>query len=633
MSDPQELFDWAPEWLQVVPARARSESHNERQLESSIPLPSPDRVGGSLPRTPLSQSTEVNHEGEDELIPPKLTTIIVTPSPNRRVRRKLRGIHLFMITVNGTLGIGLYWRGGQILELAGPLAAVLAFLFVGLLCWAVMQCITEMLCIWPIPGALSLYVAEFVDAELGIAVGIAYWFSYSVGFGALLATLAAEADFWTGAAGNKAIDGGIIYLLIPAILIAINALRVEPTVLVAINVGAGRKDYMGTEYWSSPTMFDSDAADTWGIAFLMCLSVATYAYMGVEIVAASALESASTTKGARELSDESASNTAEDSSGTLVGSTVKFSAKYITLLATLAYSITGLLVSLDMPWNHCLLPRLSWINGTPDSGCSLYLARTPANTTSAMVAIAIESDIPHLGDIFNVFLVFTCSSCAGTNLYVASRSLFGLTSRLDGGRGQPWHLRLLAWFGRTNRHGVPIRAMIFSALAFIWVPYLQLRDGTGTETSVGMFIEILSQMSSVAVIIVWACEVVAFIRYYHCIRRHKEDLERLRIRQVSRWGNNFDDGYPYRSHGQPVLAYIALAGCLFILIVANGAFLWKGFHKLPFLSAYLFILVFLALWIILKLIRGARWHIVDLSNPDKVARKLRNLHDIRLAAA
>lgn len=80
-----------------------------------------------------------------------------------------------MITINGTLGSGLYWRCGQILELGGPLAVLLSFLLVGLLAFGVMQCITEMLCIWPIPGALPVYVSEFVDVELGIAVGLAYW--------------------------------------------------------------------------------------------------------------------------------------------------------------------------------------------------------------------------------------------------------------------------------------------------------------------------------------------------------------------------------------------------------------------------------------------------------------------------
>lgn len=80
-----------------------------------------------------------------------------------------------MITINGTLGTGLYGRTGQILELGGPVAVILSFFLVGSLAWAVMQCITELLCIWPIPGALSVYVAEFVDNELGIAVGVAYW--------------------------------------------------------------------------------------------------------------------------------------------------------------------------------------------------------------------------------------------------------------------------------------------------------------------------------------------------------------------------------------------------------------------------------------------------------------------------
>lgn len=81
-----------------------------------------------------------------------------------------------MITVNATLGTGLYWHGGQILEIGGPLAVLLSFLLVGCLAWAVMQCITEMLCIWPVPGALSVYVSQFVDQELGIAVGISYWY-------------------------------------------------------------------------------------------------------------------------------------------------------------------------------------------------------------------------------------------------------------------------------------------------------------------------------------------------------------------------------------------------------------------------------------------------------------------------
>jgi hypothetical protein len=52
-------------------------------------------------------------------------------------------------------------------------------------------------------------------------------FSYAVAFGALIATLAAEFDFWTGTGGNKVLDGSVIYLAIPLLLVATNALGVK----------------------------------------------------------------------------------------------------------------------------------------------------------------------------------------------------------------------------------------------------------------------------------------------------------------------------------------------------------------------------------------------------------------------
>lgn len=44
------------------------------------------------------------------------------------------------------------------------------------------------------------------------------------------------------------------------------------------------------------------------------------------------------------------------------------------------------------------------------------------------------------------------------------------------------------------------------------------------------------------------------------------------------------------------------------------------------------VIVFVGLWIILKIVRGASWSLVDLSQPDKVAKIFRHLHDIRLSA-
>ena len=215
----------------------------------------------------------------------------------------------------------------------------------------------------------------------------------------------------------------------------------------------------------------------------MSLSIATFAYVGVEVVAASALEA----EWPRKSTDERASSDlSQRSNDMLIGNTVKFSAVFISILATIAYSLSGLLATFDIPRNDCQLPRLSWLNMTASAECAVSPGSAVSNTTSAFVAIALQSRILHLPDVFNAFLVFTCLSCANTNLYVASRTLFGLTSRLDGGSGQPWLLRLLAWFGKTNHRKVPMRAMIFSAVAFWWVPFLQLSGGTSTNTTIGM---------------------------------------------------------------------------------------------------------------------------------------------------
>lgn len=220
----------------------------------------------------------------------------------------------------------------------------------------------------------------------------------------------------------------------------------------------------------------------------MSISIATFAYVGIEIVAASALEAQWPRRTESEKLSPSSDNIPHRSKDTLIGKTVKFSATWISVLAAIAYTLTGVLATLEIKWNDCQLPRLSWLTSTSASNTECYSSpgTSYTNTSSAFVVIAHQSTIPHLADVFNVFLVFTCLSCASTNLYVASRALFGLTSRLDDGCEQPWYLRVWAYFGKTDRYGVPRRAMILSAFAFWWVPFLQLRGGTSTDTPIGM---------------------------------------------------------------------------------------------------------------------------------------------------
>ncbi|KAK7751372.1 hypothetical protein SLS62_006628 [Diatrype stigma] len=284
----------------------------------------------------------------------------------------------------------------------------------------------------------------------------------------------------------------------------------------------------------------------------MSMSTAAWSYVGIEIVAATAMEVR------WPKSDERRKSNIPQRSelSSLIGKTVKFSAIWISVLATLTYTLSGVLMTFNIERTDCHLRQFSWAQ---DTTCS-------KNTTSSgFVAIAEMSKIPGLAHAFNSFLLYTALTCAMTNLYVASRTLFGLTSRLDDGPGQPWHLRILAWFGKTNKRRVPVRAMIISALAFSWVPFLKLGDGKAGEpnNSIESFIDVLPSMGSNGVIIVWAS-----LKGTETISRTRE----------------------YRKFD---------------------------------------LLVFFGLWISLKLVRGAKWALVDLSKADRVVTKIRNLHDIR----
>lgn len=104
-------------------------------------------------------------------------------------------------------------------------------------------------------------------------------------------------------------------------------------------------------------------------------------------------------------------------------------------------------------------------------------------------------------------------------------------------------------------------------------------------------LEILSQTDSVSCLIVWTCSTWTFIRFYNCLKRHRDDLSLLpqfaHVWRFARPSHGSEDTYPWRSHGQPLTKYVALVGCLFTLVVADGAALWNGFRLTAFLAAYL----------------------------------------------
>ncbi len=79
------------------------------------------------------------------------------------------------IAFSGAIGIGLFSTSGQIIALGGPVGALLAFFFAGLIIFSVMRSLAEMVSVRPVKGAIVDYPSVFVDEALGFAVGLLYW--------------------------------------------------------------------------------------------------------------------------------------------------------------------------------------------------------------------------------------------------------------------------------------------------------------------------------------------------------------------------------------------------------------------------------------------------------------------------
>jgi amino acid permease len=86
---------------------------------------------------------------------------------------------------------------------AGPGGLLLAWAFVAITSICVMEGLSEMIVMWPVANAMVTYVRVFVDEDLAIVIGLAYWF---VNFSApymLLSTLRPALTLNAGTLGHQ----------------------------------------------------------------------------------------------------------------------------------------------------------------------------------------------------------------------------------------------------------------------------------------------------------------------------------------------------------------------------------------------------------------------------------------------
>jgi amino acid transporter len=90
---------------------------------------------------------------------------------NTLLSRELKGRHLQMIAIGGSIGTGLFVASGKALNTGGPASLLIAYLFVGVMLYCTIQALGELAVTFPVAGSFSAYSTRFLDPAWGFAMG------------------------------------------------------------------------------------------------------------------------------------------------------------------------------------------------------------------------------------------------------------------------------------------------------------------------------------------------------------------------------------------------------------------------------------------------------------------------------
>jgi amino acid transporter len=80
-----------------------------------------------------------------------------------------------MMAFSAVVGIGFFLASGKVISIAGPGLAVIAWVLMGVLMWAVMSSLGEMTALFPERGAVFEFTSRFIDRGMGFSVGWMAW--------------------------------------------------------------------------------------------------------------------------------------------------------------------------------------------------------------------------------------------------------------------------------------------------------------------------------------------------------------------------------------------------------------------------------------------------------------------------
>ncbi|KAL2184246.1 amino acid permease [Thermothelomyces heterothallicus CBS 203.75] len=404
---------------------------------------------------------------------------------NTLLSRELKGRHLQMIAIGGSIGTGLFVASGKALNTGGPASVLIAYLFIGCMLYCTIQALGELAVTFPVAGSFSAYSTRFLDPAWGFTMGWNYALQWLVVLPLEIIAASITVGYW-----NRNLNPSIFITIFLFAIVVINLFGVKGygeaefvfaivkiTAIIGfillgivINIGGFPDDgYIGGRYWHDPGAFNN------GFKGLCAVFVtAAFAFTGTELVGLAAAETANPRR------------------------SLPTAIKQVFWRITLFYVASLTLIGLLVPHSH---PRLLG-------------AKSAADTSASPFVIAIESaGIAVLPGVMNSVVLIAVISVGNSAVFGSSRTLAALADQ----RQAP------AILGYVDRRGRPLVAILVASAVGL-LGYLADLD---QEPDVLNWLLAVSGLSSV---FTWGSICLAHIRFRKAWRAKGRSLGELAFR-------------------------------------------------------------------------------------------------------
>ncbi|MEC4114610.1 amino acid permease [Myroides pelagicus] len=357
------------------------------------------------------------------------------------VKRGLKARHLSMIAIGGCIGTGLFMASGEAIRSAGPGGALIAYAAIGLMVYFLMTSLGEMATYLPVSGSFSTYASRYVDPSLGFALGWNYWFNWVITVAVDVSIAAIVISYWEPMTIIPTWGWSLIFF---SIIVLLNMLSVKAygeseywfsfikvvTVIVFLAVGLLTIfGIMGGEYIGFKN-FNLDDAPLLGgdfsgrfLSILGVFLIAGFSFQGTELIGITAGESEDPEKN--------------------IPKAIKQVFWRILIFYILAIFVIGLIIPYTSP--QLLGADVSEIAKSP-----FTLVFEKAHWTFAAA-------------LMNAVILTSILSAGNSGMYASTRMLYAM------GKDGMAHKN----FQKTNKHGVPVLALLATALVVMVIFVIQ----------------------------------------------------------------------------------------------------------------------------------------------------------------